>query len=167
MDCCSTIPHPGGVHRPPAFSTFLCGLLLLILCPSAAVSYVCPAVSKRLLGRGAYVLLFNNSGQLFVSQRSLSKDCYPGCLDVTISGVVNWVRHTCSQCYFVAACGQQLLIALSFAKPRLVSKPFAVGGSTCHMPHDVQRQIRRGQSEVWRLFKGEYTWMRQPAQQGQ
>jgi hypothetical protein len=49
-------------------------------------------VSKRLLGRGSYVLVFNSAGQLFVSQRSLSKDCYPGCLDVTISGVVNWVR---------------------------------------------------------------------------
>lgn len=48
-------------------------------------------VSKRLLGRGSYVLVFNSAGQLFVSQRSKAKDCYPGCLDVTISGVVNQV----------------------------------------------------------------------------
>ncbi|WIA14357.1 hypothetical protein OEZ85_002886 [Tetradesmus obliquus] len=46
-------------------------------------------VSQRLLGRGAYVLVFDSSGQLFVSRRSMAKDCYPGCLDVTISGVVN------------------------------------------------------------------------------
>lgn len=48
-------------------------------------------VSKRLLGRGSYVLVFNTAGQLFVTQRSIKKDCYPGCLDVTISGVVNQV----------------------------------------------------------------------------
>lgn len=53
-----------------------------------------PAVSKRLLGRGSYVLIFNSEEQLFVSARSLSKDCYPGCLDVTVSGVVNWVSFT-------------------------------------------------------------------------
>lgn len=29
--------------------------------------------------------------QAFVSKRSLRKDCYPGLLDVTISGVVNYV----------------------------------------------------------------------------
>lgn len=46
-------------------------------------------VSKRLLGRGAYVLVFDGAGRLFVSKRSAAKDCYPGRLDVTVSGVVN------------------------------------------------------------------------------
>jgi hypothetical protein len=49
-------------------------------------------VSRRLLGRGSYTLVFNAAQQLFVSKRSHNKDCYPGCLDVTISGVVNVVR---------------------------------------------------------------------------
>lgn len=45
-------------------------------------------VAKRLLGRGAYVLLFDGQGKLFVSRRSAHKDVYPGRLDVVISGVV-------------------------------------------------------------------------------
>jgi isopentenyldiphosphate isomerase len=45
-------------------------------------------VRNRLLGRGSYVLLFNQQKQLFVSKRSISKDVYPGFLDVVISGVV-------------------------------------------------------------------------------
>jgi isopentenyldiphosphate isomerase len=54
------------------------------------------------------VLLFNSSGQLFVSQRSLRKDCYPGCLDVTISGVVNYVS-VCGAvlCYVCAGHGER------------------------------------------------------------
>lgn len=55
-------------------------------------------VSRRLLGRGSYVLVFNVAQQLFVSKRSHSKDCYPGCLDVTISGVVNVVSESGSSC---------------------------------------------------------------------
>ncbi len=39
-------------------------------------------------GRGAYVLLFNAQGLLYVTRRSASKDVYPGLLDVVTSGVV-------------------------------------------------------------------------------
>jgi hypothetical protein len=48
-------------------------------------------VSRRLLGRGAYVIVLDAAGRPFVSKRSAAKDCYPGLLDVTISGVVNYV----------------------------------------------------------------------------
>lgn len=45
-------------------------------------------VRERLLGRGAYTLVFNSGGDLLVSKRSSSKDCYPGQLDVVCAGVV-------------------------------------------------------------------------------
>lgn len=79
-------------------------------------------VSRRLLGRGSYVLVFNAAQQLFVSKRSHSKDCYPGCLDVTISGVVNVVREsgssrgklTCNS----LSCVLLFCLSLGLAMPR-------------------------------------------------
>jgi isopentenyldiphosphate isomerase len=42
----------------------------------------------RLRHRAVYVLVFNQSGQLFVHQRTASKDVYPSFYDVAVGGVV-------------------------------------------------------------------------------
>lgn len=47
-------------------------------------------VKNRLLGRGAYVLVFNSKSELLVSRRSDKKDCYPSLLDCVIAGVVRY-----------------------------------------------------------------------------
>jgi len=39
--------------------------------------------------RSVYVLVFNSAGQLFVHQRTQSKDIFPGCWDVAAGGVLN------------------------------------------------------------------------------
>ena len=44
--------------------------------------------TRNLRHRATYVLVFNSNGQLFVHQRSASKDVYPSCFDVTVGGVV-------------------------------------------------------------------------------
>jgi 8-oxo-dGTP pyrophosphatase MutT (NUDIX family) len=52
------------------------------------------AVSRRimreqvLIHRASYVLVFNSNGALFVQQRTLSKDVYPGYYDIAAGGVV-------------------------------------------------------------------------------
>jgi isopentenyldiphosphate isomerase len=38
--------------------------------------------------RASFILVFNSAGQLFVQQRTTSKDIYPGYYDVTCGGVV-------------------------------------------------------------------------------
>ncbi|GLC44019.1 hypothetical protein PLESTB_000220500 [Pleodorina starrii] len=45
-------------------------------------------VRNRLLGRGSYVLVTNDRGELLVSKRSANKDVYSGHWDVVIAGVV-------------------------------------------------------------------------------
>ncbi|EFJ50066.1 hypothetical protein VOLCADRAFT_89051 [Volvox carteri f. nagariensis] len=45
-------------------------------------------VRNRLLGRGSYVFVTNDLGELLVSKRSMKKDVYPGHWDVVIAGVV-------------------------------------------------------------------------------
>eukprot|EP00879_Flechtneria_rotunda_P017803 GHRR01018662.1.p1 GENE.GHRR01018662.1~~GHRR01018662.1.p1 ORF type:complete len:302 (+),score=67.63 GHRR01018662.1:417-1322(+) len=47
------------------------------------------AVNKYMRARVTFTFLQNSAGELFVSKRSEAKDCYPGCLDVSVSGVVN------------------------------------------------------------------------------
>ncbi len=47
------------------------------------------APARRLWGRGAYSVVFNEHGQLYVTRRSLRKDVYPGLYDVVTSGVVS------------------------------------------------------------------------------
>ncbi|MEW6520399.1 MAG: NUDIX hydrolase YfcD [Thermodesulfobacteriota bacterium] len=42
----------------------------------------------NLIHRAAYILLFNSRGELFVQQRTQSKDVYPGCYDIASGGVV-------------------------------------------------------------------------------
>jgi isopentenyldiphosphate isomerase len=44
--------------------------------------------AQNLRHRATYILLFNGKGQLFVHQRTVSKDVYPGCFDVAIGGVL-------------------------------------------------------------------------------
>ena len=44
---------------------------------------------RRLWGRGAYVLVFDAAGSLYVTTRSARKDVYPGLRDVVTSGVVS------------------------------------------------------------------------------
>ena len=44
--------------------------------------------AQALRHRATYILLFNGRGQLFVHQRSATKDVYPSYYDVTIGGVV-------------------------------------------------------------------------------
>jgi len=43
---------------------------------------------QNLIHRASYVLVFNNRDELFVQQRTLSKDIYPGYHDVAAGGVV-------------------------------------------------------------------------------
>jgi isopentenyldiphosphate isomerase len=44
--------------------------------------------ARNLRHRAAYVLVFDPGGKLFVHQRSMAKDVYPGYFDVAIGGVV-------------------------------------------------------------------------------
>jgi len=41
-----------------------------------------------LIHRACYILVFNRSHEIFVQKRTMSKDIYPGYLDVTTGGVV-------------------------------------------------------------------------------
>jgi isopentenyldiphosphate isomerase len=43
---------------------------------------------QNLRHRAAYILVFNAKGQLFVHQRTQTKDVYPGYFDVCVGGVV-------------------------------------------------------------------------------
>ncbi|MCK6555707.1 NUDIX domain-containing protein [Candidatus Binatia bacterium] len=43
---------------------------------------------QGLLHQSVYVLVFNSRGQLFVHERTPTKDVYPGCWDVAVGGVV-------------------------------------------------------------------------------
>lgn len=43
---------------------------------------------QNLLHRSVYILVFNSQGQLFVHQRTDSKDVYPGYWDVAVGGVL-------------------------------------------------------------------------------
>ena len=42
----------------------------------------------RLIHRASYILVFNSRGQLFVQERTLTKDIFPGYLDLCAGGVV-------------------------------------------------------------------------------
>lgn len=44
--------------------------------------------AHQLRHRSVYILLFNSDGQLFVHQRTLTKDIYPGYYDIAFGGVV-------------------------------------------------------------------------------
>jgi len=44
--------------------------------------------TRNLRHRAAYILVFNSNGQLFVHQRTMQKDVYPGYFDVTAGGLV-------------------------------------------------------------------------------
>ena len=44
--------------------------------------------SQRLLHRCTYIFVFNSQGELFVQQRTLTKDIYPGFLDLAAGGVI-------------------------------------------------------------------------------
>jgi isopentenyldiphosphate isomerase len=44
--------------------------------------------AQRLRHRATYILVFNGQGQLFVHQRTASKDVYPSYYDVAVGGVV-------------------------------------------------------------------------------
>jgi 8-oxo-dGTP pyrophosphatase MutT (NUDIX family) len=48
------------------------------------------AVMRRegLIHRATYILVFNSCGQLFVQERTLTKDIFPGCHDLCAGGVV-------------------------------------------------------------------------------
>lgn len=43
---------------------------------------------RNLIHRATYVLVFNRRGRLFVQERTLTKDIYPGYLDIAAGGVV-------------------------------------------------------------------------------
>jgi isopentenyldiphosphate isomerase len=43
---------------------------------------------QNLIHRASYILVFNSSDELFVQQRTLSKDIYPGYHDIAAGGVV-------------------------------------------------------------------------------
>jgi isopentenyldiphosphate isomerase len=44
--------------------------------------------AEKLIHRASYILVFNGVGKLFVQQRTLSKDVYPGFYDIAAGGVV-------------------------------------------------------------------------------
>lgn len=44
--------------------------------------------SRRLIGRGTFILLFNAAGELCVHRRTLSKAVYPGYWDIAAGGMV-------------------------------------------------------------------------------
>ena len=44
--------------------------------------------AKGLIHRATYILIFNNQGEIFVQQRTMTKDIYPGYFDVATGGVV-------------------------------------------------------------------------------
>ena len=44
--------------------------------------------ARKLRHRATYILVFNSSGQLFVHQRTATKDVYPSYYDVAVGGVV-------------------------------------------------------------------------------
>ncbi|MEN8139589.1 MAG: NUDIX hydrolase YfcD [Thermodesulfobacteriota bacterium] len=44
--------------------------------------------SENLIHRATYILVFNDSGQLFVQKRTLTKDIYPGYFEIAAGGVV-------------------------------------------------------------------------------
>lgn len=43
---------------------------------------------ENLIHRACYVLVFNSAGEIFVHQRTVTKDVYPGYFDVAAGGVV-------------------------------------------------------------------------------
>ncbi len=43
---------------------------------------------QRLTHRASYILVFNHTGELFIHQRTYTKDIYPGYWDVAAGGVV-------------------------------------------------------------------------------
>ncbi len=43
---------------------------------------------QRLIHRASYILVFNRAGELFIQQRTMIKDIYPGYWDVAAGGVV-------------------------------------------------------------------------------
>ena len=43
---------------------------------------------QRLIHRASYILVFNKKGELFVQRRTMTKDMYPGYLDIAAGGVV-------------------------------------------------------------------------------
>lgn len=44
--------------------------------------------SKRLPHRSTYILVFNSQGELYVHQRTMTKDLFPGYYDAAVGGVV-------------------------------------------------------------------------------
>ncbi|MEN8136746.1 MAG: NUDIX domain-containing protein, partial [Thermodesulfobacteriota bacterium] len=44
--------------------------------------------AKNLIHRASFILVFNDSGELFVQQRTMTKDIYPGCWEIAAGGVV-------------------------------------------------------------------------------
>jgi 8-oxo-dGTP pyrophosphatase MutT (NUDIX family) len=55
--------------------------------------FVCAAPRWRmrrdnLIHRACYILVFNARGEIFVHQRTATKDVYPGCYDIAAGGVV-------------------------------------------------------------------------------
>ncbi len=43
---------------------------------------------RRLIHRASYILVFDDRGRLFVQQRTMEKDIYPGWFDIAAGGVV-------------------------------------------------------------------------------
>lgn len=43
---------------------------------------------QRLIHRASYILVFNRAGELFIQQRTMTKDIYPGYWDIAAGGVV-------------------------------------------------------------------------------
>lgn len=44
--------------------------------------------ARNLIHRASFILVFNDQGELFVQQRTMSKDIYPGCWEIAAGGVV-------------------------------------------------------------------------------
>ena len=48
----------------------------------------CEMRRRRLIHRASYILVFNRRGELFLQQRTSTKDIYPGRFDIAAGGVV-------------------------------------------------------------------------------
>ncbi len=68
---------------------------------------------RALRHRAVYVFVFNRAGQLFVHQRTASKDIYPACWDVTVSGVLRSAET------YEGAAARELEEELGVASPEL------------------------------------------------
>ncbi len=71
--------------------------------------------ARNLIHRASFILVFNDRGELFVQQRTMTKDIYPGCWEIAAGGVVT-AGETVSQ-----SAERELREELAWSDPRYKS----------------------------------------------